>query len=104
MTNCPNCGAPVTGPRCEYCDTVFDTNAPVHESIEDDLYDIDSLITDYSKEINELANDLAKRNKQLAALLEDSQRTFCSVDRIVTTIISLGITVSLVILFQICSL
>lgn len=23
MTNCPNCAAPITGPRCEYCDTVF---------------------------------------------------------------------------------
>lgn len=23
MTNCPNCGAPITGYRCEYCDTVF---------------------------------------------------------------------------------
>ena len=21
--NCPNCGAPVTGPRCEYCGTLF---------------------------------------------------------------------------------
>ena len=24
MTNCPNCGAVVTGYRCEYCETVFD--------------------------------------------------------------------------------
>ena len=24
MTNCPNCGAPITGWRCEYCETVFD--------------------------------------------------------------------------------
>lgn len=23
MTNCPNCGAPITGRRCEYCETVF---------------------------------------------------------------------------------
>lgn len=23
MTNCPNCGAPITGPKCEYCGTVF---------------------------------------------------------------------------------
>lgn len=22
--NCPNCGAPVTGPRCEYCGTQFE--------------------------------------------------------------------------------
>ena len=23
MTNCPNCGAPITGPECEYCGTWF---------------------------------------------------------------------------------
>lgn len=22
-TNCPNCGAPITGDHCEYCGTVF---------------------------------------------------------------------------------
>ena len=23
MTNCPNCGAPITGDQCEYCRTIF---------------------------------------------------------------------------------
>lgn len=23
VLNCPNCGAPVTGGRCEYCGTIF---------------------------------------------------------------------------------
>lgn len=23
LTNCPNCGAPITSCRCEYCGTVF---------------------------------------------------------------------------------
>ena len=23
ITNCPNCGAPITGSRCEYCGTIF---------------------------------------------------------------------------------
>ena len=23
MTNCPNCGAIITGPKCEYCGTIF---------------------------------------------------------------------------------
>lgn len=27
MSNCPNCGAPVRGARCEYCGTVFDRQA-----------------------------------------------------------------------------
>lgn len=24
ITNCPNCGAVITGPICEYCDTRFE--------------------------------------------------------------------------------
>lgn len=24
MTNCPNCGAPITSSQCEYCGTSFD--------------------------------------------------------------------------------
>ena len=24
IPNCPNCGAPIKGPKCEYCDTIFD--------------------------------------------------------------------------------
>lgn len=24
MTNCPNCGAPVTSYKCDYCGTVFE--------------------------------------------------------------------------------
>ena len=23
IINCPNCGAPINGPRCEYCGTIF---------------------------------------------------------------------------------
>lgn len=30
MTNCPNCGAPITGYRCEYCETVFDISTQSH--------------------------------------------------------------------------
>lgn len=24
IANCPNCGAPIAGPFCEYCGTIFD--------------------------------------------------------------------------------
>jgi hypothetical protein len=27
-TNCPNCGAPITGPICEYCGTMFEQKDP----------------------------------------------------------------------------
>lgn len=29
MTNCPNCGAVITGSKCEYCGTVFDESVYV---------------------------------------------------------------------------
>lgn len=35
MTNCPNCGAPIRGPECEYCGTVFQT-----KPIATPLYDV----------------------------------------------------------------
>ena len=37
MTNCPNCGAPITGPRCEYCETVFDISKENELRIEIEL-------------------------------------------------------------------
>ena len=24
LLNCPNCGAPITGSKCEYCGTIFE--------------------------------------------------------------------------------
>jgi hypothetical protein len=35
MTNCPNCGAVITGPVCEYCRTIFKRQS-----------DIDALISE----------------------------------------------------------
>ena len=38
-TNCPNCGAVITGPTCEYCGTVFSnhTSEVIQIKIENDL-------------------------------------------------------------------
>lgn len=33
MTNCPNCAAPVSGPVCVYCGTVFDQQAALNLAI-----------------------------------------------------------------------
>lgn len=33
MTNCPNCGAVITGPKCEYCGTVFKFEPVQHTSV-----------------------------------------------------------------------
>ena len=29
QTNCHNCGAPIKGPKCEYCGTVFNISVPI---------------------------------------------------------------------------
>ena len=29
-TNCPNCGAPITSWKCEYCETVFDDSNGIY--------------------------------------------------------------------------
>ena len=44
-TNCPNCGAPLTGCRCEYCGTV-DTSAEkrMREDIQRLRVEIDNLM------------------------------------------------------------
>lgn len=36
MYNCPNCGAPITGEKCEYCGTVF--NAETANRASDEHY------------------------------------------------------------------
>ena len=36
MSNCPNCGAPITGDRCEYCGTVFWEEKQESKRIADD--------------------------------------------------------------------
>ena len=33
MTNCPNCGAVITGPQCEYCNTRFDIKVVSYEPV-----------------------------------------------------------------------
>ena len=38
--NCPNCGAPVRGYKCEYCDSVFDSPFDLHMDV---ITDFDSL-------------------------------------------------------------
>ena len=45
-TNCPNCGAPITGDHCEYCGTVF--------------VDVQELIRENQVRLNELYMDAIK--------------------------------------------
>lgn len=75
MFNCPNCGARVSGWKCEYCETVF----PERKVKENEL---DKLITDYSKEIETLSREMAQRELELEALYEDFNKSFDDIDDI----------------------
>lgn len=44
MYNCPNCGAPITGPKCEYCGTIFGHRLTQSESLTMILDEIDSAL------------------------------------------------------------
>lgn len=37
--NCPNCGAPITGDKCEYCGTVFRKQINAEEQSVEIIYD-----------------------------------------------------------------
>lgn len=37
MSNCPNCGAPISGYKCEYCGTVFDMSEEERLRLESEL-------------------------------------------------------------------
>ena len=56
MTNCPNCGAPITGPQCEYCDTMFSKPKPDPKGMYSTLKDFDLLRakTIYLRQQNEV--------------------------------------------------
>ena len=94
MFTCPNCGAPVTGWQCEYCETVF----PERKAEEDEL---DKLIRDYSKEIEELSREMAERNLKLAASFEDFNKSFGDIDNVVNWtvlfLIAIGVIIALLI-------
>ena len=69
MTNCPNCGAVITGPQCEYCDTRFDID-PVLYTPKKNMDKMDRLI----KERLGLENELLSRKTRAladAAALKD---------------------------------
>lgn len=76
MFICPNCGARVTGWRCEYCETVF----PERKAEEDKL---NKLIREYSREIDEATRQMAQANLELEALYADIFKTSDGIDDVV---------------------
>lgn len=96
MFTCPNCGARVTGWKCEYCETVF----PERKAEEDEL---SRLIRDYSKEIEGLTRKIAQDNLELEALCSDFNKSFGDIDNVVNwtvlfLIVSVAVTALLVFL------
>ena len=75
MTNCPNCGAPIKGHKCEYCDTVFDRNAVKYEEVMNKFY---SYRTDeLEQRLRKAQMDIANAN-QSAYLLQQMHEMTCN--------------------------
>lgn len=58
MTNCPNCGAVITGPKCEYCGTVFNPNPSQYVSVY--KYEAENIRIDNLVKLNELYDSALK--------------------------------------------
>ena len=61
MTNCPNCGAPITGPRCEYCGTVFERPKVVYYNIP-----YPGLHNDFEFQMMNIQSQINEANAQMA--------------------------------------
>lgn len=61
--NCPNCGAPITGPRCEYCGTWFEDMRPSYYTMKipypQRQSDIESQARNLQTQINEVNTQIA---------------------------------------------
>lgn len=73
MTNCPNCGAPVIGRRCEYCETVFSESITEEDELTEAVsayYDsLDAWENDYKRMLlglHTLADERSRFDKWFA--------------------------------------
>lgn len=67
MSNCPNCGAPVTGHRCAYCETIFSKSV----TEEDELT---KLISNYCDGLDTWEQDYKRMVFDLQRLAAESSR------------------------------
>ena len=73
MTNCPNCGAPITGPRCEYCGTQFERR---HEVAPEQWDALQNSVINLQARLNE-ANAQMATTIQTQYLLSTLNRWTC---------------------------
>ena len=88
MTNCPNCGAVITGYRCEYCDTVFSESL-----VEED--ELCKLVHDYSKGLDERLNYYNELIADMHRLEDKMKFTFDIVDFVIIASGILAVTLVL---------
>lgn len=70
MTNCPNCGAVITGPQCEYCGTRFDIIAKVSTA---NFYNNNKVISENNGEVpKDLKEQLKKVSKKRKKILSEN--------------------------------
>lgn len=67
MTNCKNCGAPLTGGKCEYCGTEYDTicvdGTNIFYADNEPILTVDSLWYEYAnqKQMSAMIDEALKR-------------------------------------------
>lgn len=76
QTNCPNCGAVITGPKCEYCGTAFEDYKVIAtavcadgEEIVEEYSGIDAIT--FAKRLSELAAKSGIPMEQVAPIFPD---------------------------------
>lgn len=93
MNRCPNCGAPITSSKCEYCDTVFgDTSIKENEYVDDEAFN------SLEKELEELRLEYERGRLEIALISKEFDKVGDVSD------IGLWITVALVLFCIICSM
>ena len=66
MMNCPNCGALITGDRCEYCGTIFQTNTIFNNLYHSGCWDDTYYRLNISNQIDRLEMERRNLEYQLA--------------------------------------
>lgn len=67
MTNCPNCGAPVKGHKCEYCETIFTKG-------KDEEDELTKMVSDYCDCLYAWEKDYKRMMLDLRTLADECDR------------------------------
>lgn len=67
MSNCPNCGAPVKGYKCEYCETIF-------TEVKDEEDELTEIVSYYCDGLDAWEKDYKRMMMDLQTLADECGR------------------------------